>query len=383
MCWKMGVCRCSAERGRPPARGVRCCPWQMADATSPALAVGQMADITSPAQAAILKSRRLREAAAARRAQALQESEGPERLTDVLLPRGEQLPTARPSQNGHRKMGDEYTAAHEPVVGPPGTNEGAPSLLPRPAVTESGSSQLSPPPPLPPTLQPPPPRQRPLSTVAALNSQLNLPNSAATRRSHARAPPAPLNALEHETDPTVVGSKNIQHPVLHGFDPDKAQEVLRYGDSISLVPEGFNSLVAYAGSEDGLPWCEILSERVGLPPNLRECQWRLQPPRHYVEAKKFQKFLKNNPDWDEGKKLKMPETPGKGDGERLQKLALHFVHHNKLFTNKPKAEQEAGIKVIQHVMQNISFIPELTYPPSLLPHRQDDYEALGPSFLSP
>ena len=76
----------------------------------------------------------------------------------------------------------------------------------------------------------------------------------------------------------------------------------------SLIPEGFNSLVAYAGSEDGRPWCEILDGKIGVPPNLRECQWRLQPIRHFIEAKKFQKFLKENPDWDEGKKVLHPPT---------------------------------------------------------------------------
>jgi hypothetical protein len=72
--------------------------------------------------------------------------------------------------------------------------------------------------------------------------------------------------------------------VLTGFDPNAKHGRLRYGDSISIIPNGLNALVA--GTRYGRAWVEVLEEDVAVPPNLRDCQWRLLPPRQFVEKTK-------------------------------------------------------------------------------------------------
>ena len=116
-----------------------------------------------------------------------------------------------------------------------------------------------------------------------------------------------------------------------GVYPDKLHAPLRYGDSISLLPDGCNALVVYSGSEDGQTWIETMQRHVNVPPNLRDCQWRLQPSRCYIEAKKLQKFLKSH-DWDNGKGLNLPEIPPKGSD--VHQHAQEFVTTSKLPQDK-------------------------------------------------
>lgn len=113
------------------------------------------------------------------------------------------------------------------------------------------------------------------------------------------------------SSPRTVEEDSSQPAVLEGFNAEALQPQLRYGDSISLLPDGMNAAVAYAGAEDGRAWVEVLDREIGVPPNLRDCQWRVQPARHYVEAKKLEKLMKTS-DWDGGKKLPMPDPPHHG-----------------------------------------------------------------------
>jgi len=114
--------------------------------------------------------------------------------------------------------------------------------------------------------------------------------------------------------------------VLNGFDPQIHHRQLRYGDSISLAPEGYNGFVAFAGSEDCRPWVEILQDEIAVPPNLRDCQFQLQPARYYVEAKKLHKVIKEAK-WDNGIGLPLPNVPGKM--ANCQTLASELVaEHN-------------------------------------------------------
>lgn len=103
-----------------------------------------------------------------------------------------------------------------------------------------------------------------------LEEDMKLPASAPVARARSHVPvPEPeesAGALHHRTDNGVLSA------VLHGFEPDARQEQLRYGDSISLVPSGFNAVVAYAGAQDAIPWAQLLKAEVNMPPNLSECQ---------------------------------------------------------------------------------------------------------------
>jgi hypothetical protein len=112
---------------------------------------------------------------------------------------------------------------------------------------------------------------------------------------------------------------------------DELYAPLRYGDSISLIPEGMNAIVVYAGSEDGRPWIQSLQKEVSVPPNLRDCQFRLLPQRAYYEAKKLQRFLQDN-SWDAGKGLALPHIPPKA--ANMQELAHDFVTQYKLPAEK-------------------------------------------------
>jgi len=81
---------------------------------------------------------------------------------------------------------------------------------------------------------------------------------------------------------------------------------LRYGDSISLVPNELNAVVS--GTRYGQAWVQTLVSDAGVPPNLRECQWRLLPPRQFVEQKKLAKFLKEG-EWNEGRQQGPNKVP--------------------------------------------------------------------------
>lgn len=71
-------------------------------------------------------------------------------------------------------------------------------------------------------------------------------------------------------------------PVLRGFEPESQQPCLKYGDTISLIPEGVNGLAAFAGGRDGRAWIEILDDSVNIPPNLRDC--KCEPPCFLVDT---------------------------------------------------------------------------------------------------
>ena len=82
----------------------------------------------------------------------------------------------------------------------------------------------------------------------------------------------------------------------------------------------------YSGSEDNRPWTQILRKDVSVPPNLRDCQWQILPPRHSVNAKKLERFLKTS-NWDDGKNLPLPEIPSVGAD--VDDLAIEFINlHN-------------------------------------------------------
>jgi len=67
---------------------------------------------------------------------------------------------------------------------------------------------------------------------------------------------------------------------------------------------------------------------VGVPPNVRDCLWQVQPARHYVEDKKLKKFLKTS-DWNGGKNIAVPESPDKSaTDEHLEEMAEIFVQSN-------------------------------------------------------
>jgi len=124
---------------------------------------------------------------------------------------------------------------------------------------------------------------------------------------------------------------------------DEVYAPLRYGDSISLVSEGMNALVVYAGSEDGRPWVQTLQKEVSVPPNLRDCQFRLLPQRSYHEAKKLQRFLQNS-SWDAGKGLALPHIPPKGAD--MRELAHDFVTQYKL-----PAENEHEVYILMLMLR--------------------------------
>lgn len=109
-------------------------------------------------------------------------------------------------------------------------------------------------------------------------------------------------AAEDEARAEVEGKEKDSGSVLKGFDPEAAQKPLRYGgthahtekhiqihharthacthtfmvnyiisdsfilmsDSISLLPEGLNAIVAYAGGSDRRPWAQLLQKDVRL-----------------------------------------------------------------------------------------------------------------------
>jgi len=110
--------------------------------------------------------------------------------------------------------------------------------------------------------------------------------------------------------------------LLQGYDPNTWDPPLRYGDTVALVLEGQNALVAYAGTTDGRPWVEVLHDDATFPPNADACQWRLEPAARHEAPKKLKAFLKEKV-WDEGKGLPVPDIPEKHAD--LQAEAAEFV----------------------------------------------------------
>ena len=164
--------------------------------------------------------------------------------------------------------------------------------------------------------------------------------------------------LQHPTVSNLAPDDSAQPAVLQGYNADLVQPQLRYGDSISLLPDGRNSIVAFGGDYEGRAWAEMLDKEVGVPPNVRDCEWWvrkcavglccvwlhvsipcvhmpavlsgptavfslsvircLEPKRQYVEARKLAKLIKTS-DWDDGKNLPLPRTPQ--HGENLEEYA--------------------------------------------------------------
>jgi hypothetical protein len=104
------------------------------------------------------------------------------------------------------------------------------------------------------------------------------------------------------------------HPVgreqalLEFYDPERPSTPLRFGDTVSLYPDGVNGLMVYAGSNDGRAWVEILKPTATTPPNMRDCHFRIRPRAQYGEAKRLQKLLKEG-NWDGGRNLPLPDVP--------------------------------------------------------------------------
>lgn len=120
--------------------------------------------------------------------------------------------------------------------------------------------------------------------------------------------------------------------LLNGYDPNTWDPPLRYGDTVALLVEGQNALVAYAGAFDGRPWVEVLAGDVSVPPNAEACQWRLEPAMRCDAPKKLKAFL-NTQVWDKqedgtSKKLPIPDIPEKH--ANLKKTAKEFVASNGL-----------------------------------------------------
>eukprot|EP00802_Teleaulax_amphioxeia_P026287 Tamp_27319.p1 GENE.Tamp_27319~~Tamp_27319.p1 ORF type:complete len:104 (+),score=8.70 Tamp_27319:24-335(+) len=77
--------------------------------------------------------------------------------------------------------------------------------------------------------------------------------------------------------------------VLEGYEADAVNPPLRFGDGVTFIPNGCNGVAAYAGSDDARAWVEVLDDGIQVPPNLRDCHWRLVPRRVYTEAKALRK----------------------------------------------------------------------------------------------
>jgi len=125
--------------------------------------------------------------------------------------------------------------------------------------------------------------------------------------------------------------------VLDGFEADAFNPPLRYCDGVTFIPDAVNGVVAYAGSGDARAWVEVLANETAVPPNLRDCHWRLVPRRMYVESRALSKIAKKGR-WDDGKRLPWPAVPA--DGDDLDELADKFMHENMLNPQKKKEVKE-------------------------------------------
>ena len=172
----------------------------------------------------------------------------------------------------------------------------------------------------------------------------------------ARAVEVPSTPLEHQVrkspvqmeakrkDETIENMRiDANSAVLTGFDPNAKHGRLRYGDSISIIPNGLNALVA--GTRYGRAWVEVLEEDVAVPPNLRDCQWRLLPPRQFVEKKKLRKHLKEGK-WNEGRSdVPRPSIPSQLDD--LSTLAASFCSTHGLKRRETKQVVENLLLVLK------------------------------------
>ncbi|KAJ1490154.1 inositol 1,4,5-trisphosphate/ryanodine receptor-domain-containing protein [Baffinella frigidus] len=115
--------------------------------------------------------------------------------------------------------------------------------------------------------------------------------------------------------------------LLSFYDPDVPWPPLRYGDTVAIIPDGVNGLMAYSGSTDARPWVEILQEGATLPPNVRDCHFRIISRHQYVESKMLQKMQKSG-QWDGGRSLPLPATPE--HGEDLKTIAALLCQEHSL-----------------------------------------------------
>ena len=142
--------------------------------------------------------------------------------------------------------------------------------------------------------------------------------------------PATSQKPSKHADPESIGLA----PILSGFDPEAFQESLRFGDTVTIIPDNANGLVAFAGADDARPWLEILDDtpgqHVAVPPNLRDCRWRILPAPLYIEQKKLLKMLSTS-SWDEGRGLEMPTVRDHSD---LEETASEIIRKNKLSPTK-------------------------------------------------
>ena len=82
-----------------------------------------------------------------------------------------------------------------------------------------------------------------------------------------------LSSREMTKSAKLNANYEEQPCVLQGFNGDAVQPQLRYGDAITLLPDGFNAIISYGGDEDGRAWMEVLRRDTAIPPNMRDCQW--------------------------------------------------------------------------------------------------------------
>ena len=132
--------------------------------------------------------------------------------------------------------------------------------------------------------------------------------------------------------------------VLTGFDPQASRRLL-YGDSVSIIPNGLNALVI--GTRNGQAWIEVLEDDVAVPPNLRDCEWRMLPPRQFIERKKLRKIIKAGR-WNEGRsESEVPRPPIPTQLDDLSKLAEDFCRKYKLTKPETKTEVENLLLVLK------------------------------------
>ena len=70
--------------------------------------------------------------------------------------------------------------------------------------------------------------------------------------------------------------------MLDGYNPNTWDPPLRFGDTIALLIEGYNGMVAYGGSADGKAWIQFL--RVRAPPYVFMYPWSDACARAYVHS---------------------------------------------------------------------------------------------------
>jgi hypothetical protein len=152
--------------------------------------------------------------------------------------------------------------------------------------------------------------------------------------------------LAAKTDKTIGNMRiDANSALLAGFDSNAAHSRLRYGDSISIIPNGLNALVI--GSRYGKTLVEVLQDDAAMPPNLRDCEWRLLPAQQLVEKKKLRKIIKANK-WNEGRsesEVPRPQIPNHLDD--LSKLAEDFCNRYKLIKRETKTEVEKLLLVLR------------------------------------